>query len=155
MTGRNGRDGDYSDIINMPHHTSKKHPRLSAEQRAAQFSSFAALTGFEDDIKETARLTDTRPELSESEKQVLDDKLELIRMMCDGGPREVVTVTYFVNDERKQGGRFVNKTGEVIKIDEIGRAVVFDDKIRVKIEDIVDITLDLFDKLVDNQNNHT
>ncbi|MCR4840015.1 MAG: YolD-like family protein [Lachnospiraceae bacterium] len=145
---------NYDDIINLPHHTSKKHPRLSKEQRAAQFSSFAALTGFEDDIKETARLTDTKPELSESEKQVLDDKLEVIRMMCTGGPREVVKVTYFVKDDRKEGGRFVNKTGQVVKIDEIARAVVFDDKNRVKIEDIVDITLDLFENIMDNQTNH-
>lgn len=80
MQDRNNTDNSYDDIINHPHHVSTRHPRMSMIDRAAQFSPFAALTGYGDVIKETARLTDRKPELSESEKAELDYKLQ---MACD------------------------------------------------------------------------
>ena len=88
--------GKYDNIINLPHHISSKHPRLSMEQRAAQFAPFAALTGYGDSIKETARLTDTRIELNEEEKEMLNIKLQELKSKISTMPQ--VTITYFVPD---------------------------------------------------------
>ena len=95
---RDNAKNSYDDIINHPHHVSTQHPRMSMIDWAAQFSPFAALTGYGEVIKETARLTDRKPELSESEKAELDYKL---RMACDyPGENPALTITYFVPDHR-------------------------------------------------------
>ena len=92
--------GKYDDIINLPHHISSKHPRLSMEQRAAQFAPFAALTGYGDSIKETARLTDNRIELNEEEKEMLNIKLQELKNKVSIMPQ--VTITYFVPDVKNK-----------------------------------------------------
>jgi len=143
---------NYEDIMHMPHHVSTKHPQLSREQRAGQFSPFAALTGFEDEIDETARLTDRKLELDENEKQKLDGKLGFIRSCLNEGAEKLsdVTITYFVPDSEKAGGAYLDKTGKIKKIDEIKRCIVFVDKTELNIDDIADISLDYFDKFIDN-----
>ena len=109
-------EGRYDDIINLPHHVSTKHPHMAPIDRAAQFSPFAALTGHDEAIKETARLTDERMELDENRKELLDARLQLLREHL--GEKPTVTFTFFEPDERKSGGAYVTVTGSVKKIEE-------------------------------------
>ena len=128
----------YEDIINLPY--PQKHPRMSNYARGAQFSPFAALTGFEAAIEETARLTDTKMELDESKKALLNEKLRKIEE--ERYDRPEITITYFQPDLRKVGGAYVQKRGRVKKLDSCLRAVVFTDGMTVPIEDISEISLD-------------
>lgn len=106
----------------MPHHVSKDRPHLSMPQRAAQFSPFAALVGYEDVVHEMARQTDTERELNEDEKAELDRRIGIVIAHLSEHP--VVTIEYFVPDERKSGGEYVFKSGEVEKISPAGRVLV-------------------------------
>lgn len=121
----------YDDIINLPHHVSSKHPHMPALDRAAQFSPFAALTGHDAAIKETARLTDEQVELDEERKEELDRQLQEIRTHLSEHPE--VTITYFVPDERKDGGSYVTVTGRVKKLDEYEGRIILEDSTIVKI----------------------
>ena len=104
----------YGDIIHLPHPVSEKHPRMPMQDRAAQFSPFAALTGYEEAIYETGRLTEERAELDEEEKAILDRKQRLLLEKLDELP--TLTVTYFVPDEKKSGGAYIRKAGNLKKI---------------------------------------
>lgn len=128
--------GAYDDIINLPHPNSAKHPRMSMIDRAAQFSSFAALTGHGAAIEETARLTDRRIELTEEEKTVLDEKL---RLLLETGGEGMIT--YFPPDERKDGGAYVTKLGTIKKIDPLEGRVILTDHTPIHIEDILEIEI--------------
>ena len=132
----------YDDIINLPHHTSTKHPRMSLYDRAAQFSPFAALTGHDEAIKETARLTDEKAELDEDTKAMLNEKLQNIRE--NPNTDIAVTFTYFVPDENKSGGTYISHTGSVKRIDEYQHTVIMKDKTVIPIEQIREIESDLF-----------
>lgn len=132
----------YDDIINLPHPTSAKHPRMSLYDRAAQFSPFAALTGHDAAIEETARLTDEKVELSEDMIARLNEKLSLI--MKNTGAEQMVTITYFVPDKRKSGGAYVSHSGIVKKIDEYERTVIMMDKTIIPIKQICEIQGDMF-----------
>ena len=116
---------EYDDIINLPHHVSTRHPQMSMYDRAAQFSPFAALTGHDAAIKETERLTEDWVELDEDSKELLDEKLHMIREHLDERPE--VTFTYFEPDERKQGGAYRTITGKVKKIDEYEHRILLED----------------------------
>lgn len=129
--------GKYDDIINLTHHISKKHPRLSIEQRAAQFAPFAALTGYGDAIKETTRLTEDRIELNEEEKESLDKKLQDLKSKISTNPQ--VTITYFVPDIKKSGGKYITKIGDLKKIDEYKKIVILEDKTIIPIKEIIEI----------------
>jgi len=132
----------YDDMLHLPHPTSHKHPRMPISDRAAQFSPFAALTGHEAAVKETARLTDQKIELDESKKAILDAKLQMIVEQIKSQP--IVTITYFVPDEKKAGGAYLSKTGAVRRINEYEHTVEFTDRTSVAIEEIVEIGGDLF-----------
>lgn len=127
--------GPYDDIIGLPHPTSERHPRMSMANRAAQFSPFAALTGYEDAVKETARLTDARAELTEEEKSALDAKLRLLAGPAGGE----VSLTYFQPDGRKAGGAYFTVISAVKKIDGFAREIVLADGRRIPVDDIVDV----------------
>ena len=124
----------YDDIINLPHHTSTTRPHMSAHDRAAQFSPFAALTGYDSSITETARLTEKRVELDEYSKADLNGKLCMIQEQMDEQPE--VSITYFQPDSKKSGGAYITAAGCVKKIDEYGRTVVMRDATQIPIEDI-------------------
>ena len=109
--------GKYDDIIDLPHPTSQNHPRMSLHDRAAQFSPFAALTGHHAAITETGRLTDRRIELDESEIARVDAELQHLQELLPGRP--TVSITYFVPDERKDGGSYQTVTSEVKRIDAV------------------------------------
>lgn len=137
MQDRNNTDNSYDDIINHPHHVSTRHPRMSMIDRAAQFSPFAALTGYGDVIKETARQTDARPELSEDEKEALDYK---IQSACGlPGDKSEITITCFVPDEKKSGGAYHTVAGRIRRIDPDAGQLIMEDGIRINLEYIVNI----------------
>ena len=135
----------YDDIIELPHHVSKKHPPLSRASYAAQFSPFAALTGYDRIVAEAARTTDERIELGEAEAALLSLKLKLTAEHAKEHP--AVTLTYFKRDERKEGGAYVEKTGAVKRIDEIDRTVIFTDGAKINTDDVTDIKGELFSAL--------
>ena len=124
----------YDDIIVLPRPKSKHEP-MPMSDRAAQFSPFAALTGYGDAIDETARLTDRRIELSEEESAELDYKQQYLATL----DAPTVTVTYFVPDERKSGGAYVTHTGVLKRVDEVESMVVFKDGLRVPLDEVMDI----------------
>ena len=126
----------------MSHHVSKDRPHLSMRQRAAQFSPFAALVGYEDVIEETTRQTDSKRELDETEKAELDRKLSVIAAHLSERP--IVVIEYFVPDKTKAGGEYVFKSGAVSKILPVWKKLVLADGTEIRIEDITDITGELF-----------
>ena len=132
----------YGDIINLPHPESRKHKRMSMRDRAAQFSPFAALTGHDAAIKETARLTDGFVDLDESMKTTLDEKLVLILEKSNEKP--VVTITYFLKDERKTGGSYEVVEGWIRKVDFYERVIEMGDRSKILLDHVVDIECDLF-----------
>ena len=105
----------YEDIINLPHHVSNKHPRMSLEERSAQFAPFAALTGYDDVIREAGRITSRRIEIDECMREILDSKLQIIEEKLHEKP--IITFVYFVPDLRKDGGEYKTVTGKVKKFD--------------------------------------
>lgn len=127
----------YDDVIWRQHPTSKKYPRMSRMNRAAQFAPFAALTGYEESIEETARLTDRRIELSEDDIEELNAKLNFIQEHIKERPE--VTVTYFQPDERKEGGAYITVTGKVRRIDEGNNVLIFVGEQEIEINFIADI----------------
>ena len=133
---------NYEDIINLPHHVSSKRPQMPMLDRAAQFSPFAALTGYDDAIYETGRLTDEKNDLSEEEKEALDRKQQiLIERLCD---HPALTVTYFVPDAKKSGGAYVTKNGNLKKIDGFERWMMLTDGTKIPLDDVADIESELF-----------
>ena len=131
--------GNYDDIIDLPHHVSSTRPRMPMIDRAAQFQPFRALTGYEDAVRETARLTDRRIELTEEEKARLDAALQ--RLMDSISSRPQVSVTWFQPDKRKAGGAYVTTTGRLKKIDDLEGVLILLGGERIVIEDILDIQI--------------
>ena len=131
--------GKYEDIIHLPHPDSPKHPRMSLYDRAAQFSPFAALTGHSAAIAETGRLTDHRAELDEYEMVRVDAELQRLQELLPGRP--TVPITYFVPDERKNGGSYQTVTGEVKRIDAINGVIQMADRQCIPIADVFSIEI--------------
>ena len=129
--------GLYDDIINLPHHVSTTCPRMPIANRAAQFSPFAALTGYDAAIAETARLTDERKELSDDMLETLSMKLGMLEDAIADRPE--VSVTYFQKDEKKAGGAYITATGAVKKIDDYEGVIVLVNGKKINIRDILDI----------------
>lgn len=115
----------YTDILTLPHHKAANRPHMSMHDRAAQFSPFAALTGFDGVIAETGRMTDQKAELSESQMILLNQKLTLINDTIQDGYHPMVTVVYFVPDAKKEGGSYQEYTGKVQQVDAVERKLVF------------------------------
>ena len=132
----------YDDIISLPHPGSQTHPPMSIENRAAQFLPFAALTGYDAAIQETARLTDRRIELNEDDKLMLSGKLQLVQDTIKARPQ--VKVTYFVPDTRKQGGAYIVVTGRVKKVDAVERQIVMSDGRCIPIDEVCAMDGELF-----------
>ena len=135
----------YDDIINLPNPTSKNHPRMSLYARAAQFSPFAALTGHEAAIRETARRTDEKEILSDEVIAGLNEKLRVI--VENIGSEQTVTITWFVPDERKAGGTYTTHSGVVKKINEYEHTIIMTDSTIIPIGQISEIEGELFGNL--------
>lgn len=134
----------YGDIIHLPHFEPKTHPRMSMYKRAAQFAPFAALTGYGDAIDEAARYTDKGVERSEDESGRMDRMLAVLEKEMGDLPE--ITVTYFLPDEKKAGGSFVESKGIVKKIDSIDKALIMNDGLRIPVKDIIDMDGRIFDE---------
>lgn len=132
----------YDDMIDLPHHVSDRHPRMSPLDRAAQFSPFAALTGHDAAIQETARLTEEWIELDESRKEMLNGSLQMLREHLSERPE--ITFTHYKPDEKKNGGVYLTVTGRVKKIDEYRHQIIMEDGTAVNIENLFSIEGDMF-----------
>lgn len=137
--------GRYDDIIHMPHHVSPTRRRMSMVDRGAQFSPFAALTGYDAAIRETGRLTDRQAILDVDEEAALDEKLRLLHERQEQSPE--ITVTYFVPDEWKPGGAYRTVTGRVRKVDPYHKAVVLMDGCIVYFSRISQIRGEVFQQI--------
>ena len=133
----------YDDIINLPHHVSGTRPQMSIMNRAAQFAAFAALTGYDAAVKETARLTDERIELDENALDDLAMKLSMLADMINDHPE--IAITYFRPDEKKEGGAYVTAVGAVKKLDEYERVIVLMNGEKIPIVDVLDIECELLE----------
>lgn len=136
---------NYEDIINLPHHTSSKHQRMPQESRAAQFAPFAALTGYDDAIKETTRITQKRINIDEETKNILNNKLQYILKNLNKKPE--ITFTYFIYDNKKAGGKYIEKTSIVKTIDMPNQYVILIDKTKINMNEIINIKGDIFLKI--------
>lgn len=135
----------YADIINLPHHELTTRQRMPLINRAASFSPFAALTGYDETVKETARLTDARIELDEGSKEILNDKLRIAVDHAEKQPE--ISITYFLPDKKKSGGAYVTIKAAIKRIDEYERLVIFTDKSSIPIDDIYEIEGDIYNGL--------
>lgn len=127
----------YSDIINLEHHTSKTRPKMSIENRSAQFAPFAALTGYEDMIEEDARYVDEKLEINEDLKDILDVKIIKLRGIINSKPR--VRVVYFEKDLKKDGGKYKTIYERLIKIDDYNNKLIFENHLEINIPDLIEI----------------
>lgn len=132
---------DYNDIIGLPHYRSAKRGHMAMHDRAAQFSPFAALTGFESAIAETGRLTSRRTELEEYEKTQLDRVLLQLQALISQRPH--VTILYFVADTQKAGGSYTSLQGQIKKIDFYHQVITMVDKTEIPLQDIIHIDSNL------------
>ncbi len=135
----------YDDIINLPHHVSKTRSSMPAIKRAAQFAPFAALTGHDAAVKETARLTDKRVELDEYMKDALNHRLKIIEERLED--KHEFAITYFQPDAKKNGGAYVTAMGTVKKIDQYKGLVLMTDGIVIPIDEIMIIDGQIFERM--------
>ena len=135
----------YDEIINLSRPKSK-HPQMTLEQRSAQFAPFAALTGYEGQIKETARLTDKRLELDEEAKSILDTKIQIIKEKIAQQPQ--IEITYFIPDKQKDGGKYVTIENKIKKINPYTNEIIMVDKTNIKIDEIINIQGNIFNTFI-------
>ena len=128
---------NYDDIINLEHFEPKYHKRMSPLSRAAQFAPFAALTGYDEEVKETARRTNKKKILNVDEIEVINETLNKIKKDSN------ITVTYFIPDKYKQGGKYIDYTGIVRRIDNIYKTIYFIDKTKIYFKDIIKIEINV------------
>ena len=126
---------NYKDLINYEYLGPKRHPRMSIYDRSAQFAPFSALNGYSDEVKETARVTDSKIELDDNKKEELNKKLIKIQN------NQEVEIVYFIKDDKKNGGKYISKRGIVKKIDYIKKSIIFTDKTNILVSNILNINL--------------
>ena len=119
----------YDDIINLPHYEPKYHPRMSKYKRSAQFAPFAALVGYDEQVQECSRLTDKRLEIDDELKEKINNKLNKINELIKNSPE--VEITYFIPDEKKDGGKYITEIGNVKRIDYINRFIKLTDNKKI------------------------
>ena len=134
----------YDDIIDLPRHISKTRPKMDLIDRAAQFSPFAALTGYEAAIKETARITEERVELDEYVLGALSNRLQIIADRITERPE--ISITHFQPDSKKTGGSYRTTVGKVKQINDYERIVVMEDGTKIPIEEIVKLDGEVFEE---------
>ena len=138
---------NYADIINLKRPQSN-HNHLSIESRASQFSPFAALTGYDNEVKETARITDKRIDIDDGLREMLNAKLNYLNDHIKENPN--ISITYFVKDPKKEGGKYLTKQGIIKRIDTVNEIIKFNDNASISMNDIINITGDIFNALYDN-----
>ena len=137
MSGYYKDEHRYDDIINLPHHQSRERAHMSLHDRAAQFAPFAALTGHEEAIDETARLTDEKITLTETAIDKINEKLyEISQHLTE---KRNVSITYFKPDSHKSGGAYLTDIGTIKKIDAIEKVIIMDSGMKILMEQIIEI----------------
>lgn len=136
----------YDNIIGMEYPFSKKHIPMSIYDRAAQFAPFSALVGLDDELSETARLTDCKLELTEDKAAELNEKMRILTE--NAAERPQISVEYFIPDENKSGGAYVTETGCFRRVDESNNTIVFTDGRVIAIRDIYEIFGELLNGLM-------
>ena len=134
--------GKYDDILHLPRPVSGTRMKMSLADRAAQFSPFAALSGYEAAVRETSRLTDRETDLCEDEKELLNEKLLMIQEHIGTKPK--ISITYFVEDAKKAGGSYVTVTGRAVRVDEFEKKLHLAEGSVIAIERIRAMESDLF-----------
>lgn len=134
------QDHRYDDLLDLPHPVSQRHPHMSAHDRAAQFSPFAALTGHSAAMEETARLTDQKLEPSEIQLEELNANLSALQARIREKP--AVQITYFMPDARKSGGEYLTVYARVRRVDEGAQTLILMDDTRIPLDDILTLTLE-------------
>lgn len=129
----------YDDIINLPHYELKYHTRMSIDKRAGQFSPFAALTGYDDEIKETARLTSNKINIDDDSINKINEELNIINLNIKDRP--MVKVCYFVKDSKKDGGKYQEDIIIIKSIDFVYKYIKTIDNIKINLDDIIDIEI--------------
>ena len=134
---------NYDDIINIKNYKSRKRPQMSIYNRSAQFSPFAALTGYEESIDEASRITLSKLTISQDDKKILDIKFNILNDNLSEKP--LVNIIYFIDDLKKQGGKYINKEGYIKKFDYVEKIIILDDNTKINIKNIIDIESEIFD----------
>lgn len=129
----------YDDIINLEHHISKKHKQMSLENRSAQFAPFAALVGYDDAVKETARITDSKIFIDDGIKEIINKTIQQIKNNLNNNIQ--IKVTYFVPDKLKSGGKYQTKIGIVAKINEYLKIIKLEEGTEIPIEEIIELEI--------------
>lgn len=136
---------NYDDIINLNRPISK-HKHMTIEERSAQFAPFAALVGYDNAVKETARLTENKIELNDEQQDMLNFKL---RYLYDNiNNKNEVTITHFVKDNKKVGGKYINTTGIIKQIDSVQENIKLNNNVIIYMNDIINITGDIFNDII-------
>ena len=133
------KNNSYEDIINLPHPVSKNHPQMPLRDRAAQFAPFAALTGYDEEIEETTRLTTRKHILDEESVDKLNENLNIIKENVN--KHLEIKITYFIADLKKEGGKYINKTGKVKTLDLVNGYIKMIDNEKIYFEDITEIVI--------------
>lgn len=136
---------NYENIIYLPHYEPKYHQRMSIYNRSAQFAPFAALTGYEDAVHETARLTENKIELDDDLKNIIDMKLQNVEEHIKDN--QDINILYFEKDKRKHGGKYIEHRGVVKRIDLVNHFILFKDNSKINIDSILDINADFIKNL--------
>lgn len=134
---------NYDDIIDIKNYKSRKRPQMSIYNRSAQFSPFAALTGYEESIDEASRITLSKLTISQDDKKILDIKFNILNDNLSEKP--LVNIIYFIDDLKKQGGKYINKEGYIKKFDYVEKLIILDDNTKINIKNIIDIESEIFD----------
>ena len=136
----------YADIIHLPHHQSKTRPHMSLYDRAAQFAPFSALSGYDDMVEEEARLTDEKIELNETDLENLNRQIGKILADLKDGMHPVLTITYFIPDLFKAGGRYETITEKIRMVDEVNHQIILEKtkeksgmNVAIAIDDVLEI----------------
>ena len=129
----------YQDIINLPHHQSANRPHMSLHDRAAQFAPFAALRGYDDEISETARLTDRQLELNDEQIESINQQIHLIIENIKSVP--MAKITYFVPDDKKKGGKYITIEANIRRIDEVQKQIILENGDSIEISKLFSIEM--------------
>ena len=141
------KEFNYDDIINLPAPTSERHPRMPRIDRAAQFAPFSALSGYEDAIAETARLTQRERLSDEQGSEILDRWQRVLIAISDIRPK--INLTYFIPDKTKRGGRYLTRDATLLKFDEYSRSLVLSDGVTVPLTAVREIRSELFSDMLE------
>ena len=136
-------NNNYDDIIDLPHHVSSRHARMSRENRAAQFAPFAALTGYDASVREEARLTGEKLPLTDEQIDIMNAKMAFLTEKASEHPE--ISLTYFLADDRKEGGKYVTVTDRLNRIDTVEGVLILSKRNKIALDDILNVESEIFE----------